>query len=269
MRAEGNPAEWPPARADPTAGWREGTDSGPLGLQADEIFQRLFRHSLAAEAGRDLPDAGYAGVIALVRILVTEASTAADITAASRRVLASLFPDLPPKPPPMLQPRTIRPGRPGLLWWFEVLFARPFPAFSSKLNAWVTWWAGQWLMGPCTLQSIDVASLTPGTERLAVGDGRCQELLVRRCRFLEEAGCASVCVNACKMPTQAFFNEDMGVPMRMLPDYDTLECRFQFGVPPTAEDEAEARTTPCFGACPAAGELRERLAKCHTMGSVE
>ena len=32
-------------------------------------------------------------------------------------------------------------------------------------------------------------------------------------------------------------------------------------------DEAEARTTPCFAACPAAGELRERLARCHTMGS--
>ena len=28
-------------------------------------------------------------------------------------------------------------------------------------------------------------------------------MLVHRCRFLEESGCASVCVNACKMPTQA------------------------------------------------------------------
>ena len=78
-----------------------------------------------------------------------------------------------------------------------------------------------------------------------------------------------VYVSGLRVGAQAFFNEDMGVPMRMLPDYDTLECRFQFGVPPTAEDEAAARTTPCFGACPAAGELRERLAKCHTMGSVE
>ena len=75
-----------------------------------------------------------------------------------------------------------------------------------------------------------------------------------------------MCVNACKFPTQDLFNGDMGVPMRMLPDYETLECRFQFGVPPTPEDEHEARTTPCFAVCPAAGELRERLARCHTMG---
>lgn len=281
---------WPPAGADPTATWVDGVDCGPLGGRADELFQTLFRRSLAAERGSDVPEPGYAGVIALVQLLVAQASSAAEITAASRRVLCALFPDLPPKPPPSFQRRTIPKGRPGLLYWFEVLFAKPFPAFSAKLNAWVTWWAGQWLMGPCVLQDIDVTTLAKpgavggavgsgsvggsvgggsvgGSGHLAVGDGDGQQLLVRRCRFLEEAGCASVCVNACKMPTQAFFNRDMGVPMRMVPDYETLECRFQFGVPPTPEDEDEARSTPCFGACPAAGELRERLARCHTMGS--
>lgn len=66
------------------------------------------------------------------------------------------------------------------------------------------------------------------------------------------------------MPTQQFFNDDMGVPMRMLPDYETLQCRFQFGVPPTDEDEAEARSAPCFGACPMA---RESVApRCTGMG---
>jgi len=59
------------------------------------------------------------------------------------------------------------------------------------------------------------------------------------------------------MPTQDFFNNDMGVPMRMLPDYETLECRFQFGVAPTADDEAEARAVPCLGACPSAAAVRE------------
>eukprot|EP00966_Prymnesium_polylepis_P291547 6733738-Prymnesium_polylepis.1 len=74
------------------------------------------------------------------------------------------------------------------------------------------------------------------------GDGRGQQLLVHRCRFLEQAACASVCVNVCKMPTQAFFNEEMAVAMRMEPDYETLECRFKFGVPPTTADEADARS---------------------------
>lgn len=27
-------------------------------------------------------------------------------------------------------------------------------------------------------------------------------VLVERCRYLEEAGCASICINSCKVPTQ-------------------------------------------------------------------
>ena len=54
------------------------------------------------------------------------------------------------------------------------------------------------------------------------------------------------------MPTQQFFNEDMAVPMRMVPDYETYECRFEFGVAPTATDEADARNTPCLSMCTAA-----------------
>ena len=90
---------------------------------------------------------------------------------------------------------------------------------------------------------------------------------MHRCRFLEEAGCASVCVNACKMPTQAFFNEEMGVPMRMVPDYETLECRFKFGLPPSLEDEEEARAVACFPACPAKGALRGSPTRCAMVGS--
>ena len=116
-----------------------------------------------------------------------------------------------------------------MLWWFGVLFARPFPVFSAKLNAWVTWWAAQWLMGPCVLEDLSPPSEAPG-EGTMVGDGKGQRLLVKRCRYLEEAGCASICVNTCKMPTQAFFNEDMSVPMRMVPNYEDYSCSFEFGV---------------------------------------
>ena len=177
-------------------------------------------------------------------------------------------------------------------------------------------------MGPCSLQDLEVDELhamRASGDHLAAsccGDGRNQQLLVHRCRFLEEAACASVCVNVCKMPTQAFFNEEsewraartrtrgtsarlrgasvrvrarprltlrcdlklksqkigetptrpplrlgrvaVGVTMRMEPDYESLECRFKFGVPPTATDEADARNVACFAACPSAGSLRAR-----------
>ena len=59
-------------------------------------------------------------------------------------------------------------------------------------------------------------------------------MLLERCRVLEEGGCASVCLNVCKVPTQSFFNE----------------CRFVYGKKPPAMNEDPAFDTPCFGQCP-------------------
>ena len=121
-------------------------------------------------------------------------------------------------------------------------------------------------MGPCAIDDLATAELQMARRRDArFVHGRGHVVTVRRCRFLEEAGCASVCVNACKMPTQRFFNEDMGVAMRMVPDYETLQCSFQFGVAPTEADEAEARSAPCFGACPMAPVTPAAL-RCVGMG---
>jgi hypothetical protein len=83
-----------------------------------------------------------------------------------------------------------------------------------------------------------------------------QGVLVKRCRFLEESGCASVCVNSCKIPTQNFFLQDMGIPLTMTPDYDTFECQFSFGVSPDAIGEDEVKNTPCLMRCPTAGAMR-------------
>jgi hypothetical protein len=84
-----------------------------------------------------------------------------------------------------------------------------------------------------------------------------QGLLVKRCRFLEESGCASICVNSCKIPTQNFFLEDMGLPLTMTPDYETYECQFSFGVEPDAQNEFAAKNTPCLSRCPTAGAMRK------------
>ena len=116
------------------------------------------------------------------------------------------------------------------------------------MNAWATWVAGQWLMGECEINDVEVDG---GKE------GKNQGLLVKRCRFLEEAGCASVCVNSCKIPTQNFFAQDMGLPLTMEPNYETFECQFSFGKTPTLETEMEAMNTPCLMRCPTAGALRE------------
>jgi hypothetical protein len=115
------------------------------------------------------------------------------------------------------------------------------------MNAWATMVAGTWLMGECEINHVETDS----------GDiGKHQGLLVKRCRFLEESGCASVCVNSCKIPTQSFFIEHMGLPLTMTPDYETFECQFAFGKTPTEQDELEAKETPCLASCPTAGSMR-------------
>lgn len=77
-----------------------------------------------------------------------------------------------------------------------------------------------------------------------------QGVLLERCRVLEEGGCASVCLNVCKLPTQAFFNDEVGLAVTLQPDYETFECRFVYGKTPPPPEEDEAFNTPCFGQCP-------------------
>jgi Beta-carotene isomerase D27-like, C-terminal len=116
------------------------------------------------------------------------------------------------------------------------------------MNAWATMLAGTWLMGECEINDVEV----DGGE-IGIGQG----LLVKRCRFLEESGCASVCVNSCKIPTQNFFLQDMGLPLTMTPDYETYECQFSFGMTPSIQSEVEAKNTPCLSRCPSAGGMRK------------
>jgi len=133
---------------------------------------------------------------------------------------------------------------------YAVLFSKRFPAFSSRMNAWATRWAGTWLMGECEVNDVEIDN--QGTI------GRSQGLLVKRCRFLEESQCASVCVNCCKIPTQNFFLQEMGLPLTMTPDYETFECQFAFGKVPDDESETLAKSTPCLSKCPSAGAFREK-----------
>ena len=110
-----------------------------------------------------------------------------------------------------------------LLSQYKWMFATPFPRFSAWMNAWVTHLATNWLMGNSTvvdLQLVDGVVLEQ------------QGLLVEKCRFLETAGCVSTCINACKIPTQRFFMEEMGLPVTLKPNITDFSCTFEFGIKP-------------------------------------
>ncbi|EFJ43024.1 hypothetical protein VOLCADRAFT_106966 [Volvox carteri f. nagariensis] len=102
------------------------------------------------------------------------------------------------------------------VWRMKVMFSKPFPDFSCRLNALATALTCQWLMGPCKVNDVEI-------DGGVVGKGH--GVLVERCRYLEQAGCASVCINSCKIPTQTFFAKDMGLPLTMTPNYDDFSCQ--------------------------------------------
>jgi len=166
-------------------------------------------------------------------IRVLNSRSTEEVQRLSRLVLLSLFPSwLPPA--------------------FRKIFAGPLPDLSYAMNAWVTSLACEWLMGPTELNEVEVEE-DSGT-RTVPG------VLVKRCRYLEEAGCASACVNSCKMPTQEFFKQDMGLNVTLEPNYEDFSCQFVFGkeAPPAEEDVA--CETRCFKQCsfPRAGRLEGR-----------
>ena len=136
---------WPPPGADPRYHWIEGESAGPLGRLPDRLFEHLFRRQLVAELGRNVDEPGFAGVIRLVELLAVERGVgdgASGVSAASLRVLEALFPDWPPLSARHFVPAQLRsgvearPGRKGLLYWFEVLFVRPRVDTDMHITGW-------------------------------------------------------------------------------------------------------------------------------------
>jgi hypothetical protein len=126
-----------------------------------------------------------------------------------------------------------------LLSAYRVLFA-PFQGLSTVMIAGVTQFGSQWLMGPSALAL---------KEREGAA-GKDLVLKIEKCRFLEESGpCVKTCVHACKVPTQEFFQEQMGLPVAINPNMTSLGCEFVFGVAPKPLSEDPVVNTPCFSTC--------------------
>jgi hypothetical protein len=110
-----------------------------------------------------------------------------------------------------------------------------------------------WEMDPNKLSYAPVGDDTEKNKKTFPGNavpGFQQGVLLKRCRVLEESRCASVCLNVCKLPTQKFFNETVGLAVTLVPDYETFECRFVYGKTPPPVELDEAFNTPCFSQCP-------------------
>ncbi|KAL6865362.1 hypothetical protein ACP4OV_016513 [Aristida adscensionis] len=82
-------------------------------------------------------------------------------------------------------------------------------------------------------------------------------VFVEKCKYLEESKCLGICINTCKLPTQTFFKDHMGVDLYMEPNFEDYSCQFNFGVQPPPLDTDKALKEPCLDICTNARRRRE------------
>ncbi|ERN02144.1 hypothetical protein AMTR_s00045p00181910 [Amborella trichopoda] len=196
----------------------------------DDVFLQLFRNKMVQEVGWDSEKPGYDGLIEVARRIMRNGQNNVQVKQSVVRILRSLFP-------------------PFLLELFQLLIA---PIAGGKLAAMmiarVTTLTCQWLMGRCTINSIELPD----------GSSCSSGVLVERCKYLEESRCAGICINTCKLPTQTFIKEYMGTPLLMEPNLSDYSCQFKFGVPAPPPENDEVLKAPCLDICPEASGQKRR-----------
>eukprot|EP01038_Epipyxis_sp_PR26KG_P011199 gene11199-15020_t len=78
------------------------------------------------------------------------------------------------------------------------------------------------------------------------------------CRYLKEAQCKSACLQLCKGPTQDFFNNKLGLPLYMKPNFKDNSCEMCFGVKPPEDALDPAYEEPCFSSCNAFKKMKHK-----------
>ncbi|XP_042406609.1 beta-carotene isomerase D27, chloroplastic-like isoform X2 [Zingiber officinale] len=188
----------PPPIAAPKSDYKPGL--------LDDMLLIFFRKKMVEEVGWDSKKPGYDGLIEVANHLMLKSKSISETEQSAVRVLQSLFPPL-------------------LLVLFKMLIAPVNEGkVASMMLARTTAILCQWLMGPCSVNSINLAD----------GSSCSSGVFVERCKYLEESKCLGVCVNTCKLPTQ-----------------------FNFGLlhPPAASDKA--LTEPCLSICPSASRRQD------------
>jgi hypothetical protein len=216
------------------------------------------RNLLAKEAGQDSKTPGFPGMMELVREVNDSEGTALELQKRARGVFEGILPSLfigwiPPLWKQFVAPNTPQWSQNGA---FFLVFYILFPWLLGPMEG------DDYIDVPVPKEWRSVLFFLPESVRVP------QTVKAERCRFLESAQCASVCVNTCKVPSQEWLKDDFGMNLHIQPNYDDFTCRWKFGkeAPPLMEDEAVM--SPCFTKCPTkvkgakdALSLREKLRK--------
>ena len=199
----------------------------------DRLFIWLFSRKMAKALGSDTDIQGYGGFVDLSKKIM-QGRSAAEQRAVVAQVLQSLIPA-------------------PVLWIIRTVFSPT--RLVCVLNAWFATQMFEWLVGPCEVVEAEVTT--------AQGELRSQPSAVHieKCRYLEESQCVGMCVNMCKLPTQAFFTEKFGIPLTMTPNFEDLSCEMVFGQMPPELATDEAITEACLSECPTATPAAHKCPK--------
>mmetsp|Transcript_21845 Transcript_21845/g.64429 ORF Transcript_21845/g.64429 Transcript_21845/m.64429 type:complete len:427 (+) Transcript_21845:38-1318(+) len=114
--------------------------------------------------------------------------------------------------------------------------------YAPALTAVVAPYAFGFLVGPASLNRR--------------ADGEVGGLVVEKCKFLQESSCKGMCLNSCKLPAQQLFSE-LGLPLRVSPNFETQECQWSFGEAAPPPDEDPTWPKGCVVGCTSREAMRE------------
>ncbi|XP_074587128.1 beta-carotene isomerase D27, chloroplastic-like [Curcuma longa] len=90
-----------------------------------------------------------------------------------------------------------------------------------------------WLIGLCEVRESEVKGKT---EKNVV--------YIPKCRFLESTNCVGMCTNLCKIPSQSFIQDSLGMPVYMNPNFEDMSCEMIFGQQAPTDDPSLKQ--PCY-----------------------
>eukprot|EP00899_Mesostigma_viride_P018909 jgi/Mesvir1/27019/Mv20725-RA.1 len=181
----------------------------------DTFLINVLSKRIAEEAGDPRDHQGFDGFLVATENLFLGKSQAQQHEAVGR-VLRKAFPD---------GPRRL----------FRKLLDRLPRLWLMDFAASVTTVVFEFLVGPCEVVPVEVN-----------GQMRMSGVKIGKCRYLEASGCTGMCVNMCKVPTQNFLTDELGLPVTLKPDFKDMSCEMIFGSPPPPLAEDEAMRQPCL-----------------------
>ncbi len=184
----------------------------------DRLFIALFSRKMAKALGTKVRLEGYDGFVDLSKQIMRGRNPQQQQELVER-VLKSLIPS-----PVVFLIRTFFPPS---KWVCE----------SNAIFATILF---EWLVGKSEVREVEIVGDSGEIRRQRSG------VYIHKCRYLEASGCVAMCINMCKLPTQKFFTDYLGIPLTMTPNFEDFSCEMVFGkFPPPFATEA-AFHQPCL-----------------------